>query len=618
MRSLVATASVAACLLAPVSGSSHAAPPRTLAIRALNGSGNNLRHPNWGAAGIPYLRVAAPNYADGIGRMVSGPNARYISNRIFNDLGQNLFSENDVSQLGWTWAQFIDHTIGLRDETPGESAPIAFDAQDHLERFRDDLGSIPFARTPAAPGTGVTSPRQQINTVNSYIDAWNVYGGSEQRLAWLRDGARLLLPGGYLPTRDARGDASSAPVMDIFGAQTGGADTIVAGDVRANENMALTAMQTLFAREHDRIVSLLPRSLPTEARFQIARRVVGAEEQYITYTQFLPALGVRLAPYTGYKPDVNPGATDEFATVGFRGHSMIHGEIEPLAAAGRYTVAQLDAFRAEGVAVEPQGARVKLSIPLDLAFGNPALLRVVGLGPTLAGLAGEREYRNDEQIDNQLRSVLFEVPKPGATDPNACLDGPSPSCFDGVVDLAAIDIQRGRDHGMPLYNAMRRAYGLAPKRSFTAITGESTDTFPAGLGIDSPAILDFTQLRDADGKVVPLGSAQAEEDAVTGTRRTTLAARLRAIYGSVDRVDAFVGMMSEAHVPRTEFGELQLAMWKKQFEALRDGDRFFYGNDPYLDTIRRTYGIDYRQTLGTLIERDAGVRVQREVFKAPA
>src|SRR5207245_4562953 len=223
---------------------------------------------------------------------------------------------------------------------------------------------------------------------------------------WLRDGARLLLPAGYLPTRNARGDASSAPFMDTFGAQTGGSDTIVAGDVRANENVALTALQTLFAREHDRIVSLLPRSLPAETRFEIARRVVGAEEQYITYTQFLPAMGVRLARYTGYKPDVNPGVTDEVATVGFRGHSMIHGEIEPIAAAGTYSAAQLNAFRAEGVLVESQTQSVKLSIPLDLAFGNPALLRAVGLGPTLAGLAGEREYKNDEHIDNQLRSVL--------------------------------------------------------------------------------------------------------------------------------------------------------------------------------------------------------------------
>ncbi len=100
--------------------------------------------------GTPYVRVAKPNFANGAGRMVTGPSPRYISNRIFNDLGQNLFSERNVSQWGWVWGQFLDHTFGLRDERPGESAPIPFDSADSDERFRDDLGKIDFSRTPAA------------------------------------------------------------------------------------------------------------------------------------------------------------------------------------------------------------------------------------------------------------------------------------------------------------------------------------------------------------------------------------------------------------------------------------------------------------------------------------
>ena len=60
-------------------------------------------------------------------------------------------------------------------------------------------------------------------------------------------------------------------------------------------------------------------------------------------------------------------------------------------------------------------------------------------------------------------------------------------------------------------------------------------------------------------------------------------------------------MISEAHLPGAEFGELQLAIWAKQFQALRDGDRFFYGNDPGLSLIKRRLGIDYRHSLGDLI-----------------
>src|SRR5262249_9363362 len=71
--------------------------------RSLDGSGNNQNHSSWGKAGTDYVRVAPANYADGIGQMVSGPSARYISNRIFNDDGQNIFSENEISQWGWAW-----------------------------------------------------------------------------------------------------------------------------------------------------------------------------------------------------------------------------------------------------------------------------------------------------------------------------------------------------------------------------------------------------------------------------------------------------------------------------------------------------------------------------------
>ena len=66
----------------------------------------------------------------------------------------------------------------------------------------------------------------------------------------------------------------------------------------------------------------------------------------------------------------------------------------------------------------------------------------------------------------------------------------------------------------------------------------------------------------------------------------------------------------------TEFGPLQLAIWKKQFEALRDGDRMFYLNDPVLTTIQQSYGIDYRRSLADLVKLDAGVDLQANVFKA--
>src|SRR3954470_22666556 len=181
---IAATALLAPAVASAQSGDVRAAAP----TRSLDGSGNNLAHPTWGQAGAQYLRVAPATYADGIKKPVAGPPTRYVSNRVFNDVAQNLFLENRVSQWGFVWGQFMDHTFGLRQETGGENAPIGFSVRDPLEEFRNDFGAIDFSRTPAAPGTGTRSVRQEINTESSYIDGASVYGNSADRLEWLREG----------------------------------------------------------------------------------------------------------------------------------------------------------------------------------------------------------------------------------------------------------------------------------------------------------------------------------------------------------------------------------------------------------------------------------------------
>jgi hypothetical protein len=588
-------------------------------VASLDGSNNNRQHPEWGQAGTSYPRIAEANYADGASEPVAGPDVRYVSNRIFNDGHQNIFSENRVSQWAWLWGQFIDHDIGLKADVDAGGNPetlnLPFNADDPIETFSNSLGVMPFTRSAATKGTGVDNVRQQTNTISSYINASMVYGSDDARSEWLREGpvdgdlsnngALLLMPDNLLPRRDARGDAASAPAMAADGRLLADPGTgFVAGDVRANENIGLTAVQTLFAREHNRIVKLLPSRLTEEQKFQIARRVVIAEIQNITFNQFLPAVGIRLPQYRGYNPRVDAAVTNEFATVAYRAHSMMHGEME--FESDDVDADDLDAIERQGVeAVKTDEGSTEFTVPLGVAFFNPALFTEIGLGPILAGMGGERQYRNDQMFDNQLRSVLFQVPVENNPD---CLDGDAlPECFKGVLDLAALDIERAREHGMPLYNDLRRAAGLAPKTSFTAITGERTESFPRssrlsrGHEIDDPDSIKFTRLFDADGKVVDPESEDAENEVVTAIPATTVAARLKAIYGSVDKLDAFVGMVAERHVRGTEFGELQLAMWRKQFQALRDGDRFNFGNDDALRWIRQTFGIDFRRSLAQII-----------------
>jgi hypothetical protein len=598
--------------------------------QSLSGVNNNPFSSNAGAANTRYLRIGNARYADGRSQPVTGPNARAVSNRIFNDINVNVFSDRGVTQWGNVWGQFVDHNVGHRDEA-GTVANIPFNAADPMEAFRNTLGVVPFNRSVAAPGTGVNNARQHLNTENSFLDAEAVYGTSDARLDWLRSGsldgnpdnnaATLLTSNNYLPRADVRGNAAAAPTMAVDGRLLSTPSrAVVAGDVRANEQALLTAVQTLFVREHNRIVAALPSSLSQQDRFQLARAVVIAEIQYITYNEFLPAMGVSLPAYRGYDPGLDPSTAHEFATVGYRAHSIIHGEMETDTNVSRYSTATLNALRAQGVEVEVDGADVTIAVPDNLLFFNPNLVEQIQLGPIMAGITGESGYRNDETIDNQLRSILFRIPT--STNPD-CLDGPTlPECFSGVVDLGAIDLERGRDHGMPSYNQMRNAYGLASKTTFTSITGESTDQFPVdplltrGNEVNDPNCLDVIALFDINGRP----TTEEADNATRVVRRCTVAAKLRATYGSVANLDAFTGMMAERHVTGSELGELQLATWRDQFGAARDADRFFYLNDPLQSFIRNNFGVDSRRTLAQVIASNTDLPLNQlpaNVFRIP-
>jgi len=605
------------------------------AIATLDGSGNNEAHPDWGTGGSAYQRLTEANYADGISEPQGGPDPRYVSNRVFSDGHANLFSERGMSQWTWAWGQFVVHNLALRQTSPhgdpaAEPVTVPFAADDPLEEFTTDMEELPFTRSVPAEGTGVDVPREQVNLLASYLDGFALYSGSEDRLEWLLEGevdgdlsdnaATFMLDGGYLPTADFRGDAASAPYMDASGRLMSAPETAqVTGDIRSNQSPSLLALCTLFAREHNRIVADLPRRLTDEAKFQIARRVVVAEIQRITYEEFLPALGVTVPEYEGYDADVEVQVSNEFATIAFRAHSMIHGDFVIKIEEGYYTDEELEALEAAGMEIEvdeEEGA-VEAEVPAGVTFFNPALFDQIGLEAFVHGMSVQTEYNNDALVDNQIRSILNEIPVEGN---NECLDGPElPECFSMVTDLPALDLVRARDHGLPGYNALREAFGLEPAATFTEITGESTERLPEGLTIDSPEIMDFTAFTDAEGNPIAEEAAFADGGAVFGTRVSTLAARLAGVYGDTDSLDAITGMMAEPHLEGSEFGALQNAMWASEFAMLRDGDRFYYENDEALDFIADKYRVRATDTLAELIADNSEIdkdQLQENVFFA--
>jgi hypothetical protein len=297
--------------------------------------------------------------------MVEGPDARFISNRIFNDGGQNIFSEHQLSQWVWVWGQFLDHTFGLRQEKNDETINIPFDADDPLESFTNDLGVLPFTpdRGRARHGEEETfASSEHAETRSSTRRASTAR--LRKRQDWLREGsldgdptnnkATFLLPDGQLPNRGARDDVAGAPEMAIDGGCWRIRPTRRRRRRARQPRTSPDATQTLFAREHNRIVGLLPKSSTEEQKLP-GRAEDRHRRAAVDHVPRIPARAERSGcpRYRGYNANVNATLGERVRTVGYRAHSQIHGEFEVETEAARYSDEQLDGFEAQGIEVEP-------------------------------------------------------------------------------------------------------------------------------------------------------------------------------------------------------------------------------------------------------------------------
>ena len=347
----------------------------------------------------------------------------------------------------------------------------------------------------------------------SYIDGFAIYGGTQSRLEWLRTGPddgnpeeagpTMMLPGGYLPVAGARGDVATAPKMTEEGALTP-EDAVIGGDVRTNENAALDAVTTLFDREHNRIVSELPESLTAEQKFQIARRVVEAEIQYVTYKAFLPAVGVTSPDTRATTPPSTPRSATNSQPSATAPHSMVDGEEEIVVPTGAYSPEQLagdPGTRHQGRTLEHRQApwRVAGHQPerglLQPRRGSGRRARQL-----LAGLSQTPDYRNDEQIDNALRSVLFETPGSPERTPAQCFEQPQLSgCFSGSSTSARSTSSAGATTGSPATRSCVKPSAWVSPAPSTSSPETKPKNFRQGRNIETPAIMNFTTLTDRKG-----------------------------------------------------------------------------------------------------------------------
>ncbi|KAH9628118.1 hypothetical protein HF086_018334 [Spodoptera exigua] len=447
--------------------------------RSIGGECNNPSYSTWGAVLTGFERLLPPDYSDGknfdvlcailelldknaidttwaIKTAKSGvplPSARTVSSALVLE-GSHPNPTHNLMFM--QFGQFIAHDISAgvvftaddgtaisccmndgEDFLPPElthfaCAPIAIDPDDQFYgQFRRKC--INFVRTQIAPAHDCSvGYAKQMNGASHYPDLSHLYGSTEEKLSSLRDSGGLLKVfndyGRDLPPLTKRKECLSTKE---------GAACFESGDNHGNQIISLTVLHTIFTREHNRLARALSALNPDwdeDRVFWETRRILQAQFQHIIYNEWLPLLlgsqiikTFALSPSEGYSssydPNANPSLSAEFSTAAMRfGHSVVDGRITlPSPNMG--------------------GIYETISIP-ELMF-QPSRMRLRHfLDRLLIGLSTQPMQIVDPYVTEGLSRYMFHGGNPYG------------------VDLAAINIQRGRDHGVQSYNQYRKLIGL--------------------------------------------------------------------------------------------------------------------------------------------------------------
>ncbi|XP_034944630.1 chorion peroxidase-like [Chelonus insularis] len=526
----------------------------SLKYRTADGSCNNFKHPWWGSAMSTMQRFLDPFYDDGIETIRKSkhnnplPSPRDVSSTIHRDKDIPLAS---LTHMLMQWGQFIDHDMIATAQSKGfqgsfpqccrnsgtefqrpelmhpDCLPIPVSPDDEFfKQFR--VRCLEFVRSGPAPRNDCGfGPREQLSQVSSFLDGSMIYSSNIHHSDSLRLFRNGLLQYGKL--------ASQKPILprgelnDLCRRGSLSTNCFKAGDARLSEQPALTSLHVIFLRLHNKIAMELTALNPhwnDERLFQESRKIVGAVIQHITYHEFLPiVLGStimkifglelkRTGYYDGYDPTINPTIANSFATAAYRfGHSLV----------------QRGFFRYDN-----QHKIIFQNVTIHQEFNNRVDLHSAGsVDRLLLGLVNQPSQRRDEFITSELTNHLFQLPS-----------------FPFGMDLASINIQRGRDHGLPPYVYWRKPCGLS-------------------------SILTWQDLE----------------------RSTSFetAKKFRKIYSDVEDIDLFPAGLAEKPVPGGLVGPTFACIIAQQFSNLRKGDRFWYENGAFqnsfsplqLDRIRR-------------------------------
>ncbi|XP_012861215.1 eosinophil peroxidase [Echinops telfairi] len=546
--------------------------------RTITGRCNNKKRPWLGSSNRALARWLPAQYEDGRSRpfgwtpckRLNGfplPLVREVSNLIVRFPSERLASDSHRTLMFMQWGQFIDHDLDFTPESPARVAfsggvdcektcaqlppcfPIKVPPND--PRIKNQSDCIPFFRSAPSCPQDKNAVRNQINALTSFVDASMVYGSQVDLALRLRNKTNHL---GLLAVnqqfrdqgRDLLPFGNERPDPCLLTNRSARIPCFLAGDSRSSETPMLAALHTLFMREHNRLAAQLKCLNPQwtgDKLYYEARKIVGAMMQIITYRDFLPlVLGKdrakrTLGSYKGYCPNVDPRVANVF-TLAFRfGHTML----QPL-------VYRLDSrYQASG-----PGSCVPLSSSF---FASWQVVYEGGIDPLLRGLMATpaKLNRQDSMLVGELRDRLFrQVKRIG-------------------LDLAALNMQRSRDHGLPGYNAWRRFCGLSQ---------------PGNLAQLSQVL-----------------------------KNKVLARKFLRLYGTPDNIDIWIGAIAEPLLPGARVGPLLACLFEKQFSNLRDGDRFWWEKQGVFTKRQRT--ALQQVSLSRIVCDNTGITtISRDIFRA--
>ncbi|XP_011500916.1 PREDICTED: peroxidase-like [Ceratosolen solmsi marchali] len=498
--------------------------------RTYDGSCNNIQNPKWGSAFTGYGRLLFPQYADGIQmpRKEQGvrglPNPRAVS--------VSLASQCDKVDVSRTlalmqWSQFVSHDIAY---TPVRKMiwtgkPISCcrsDDQWPLPRYiHPDCQAISVAendpiygkfrvrclnyvRSLAALRSDCSfGPAEQMNQVSHFLDGSTIYGSTLALAYKLR-----AYKGGLLRTNTIK-NREYLPITELASNSLCKLkNCYLSGDERVNAEPQLAVMHTIWVREHNRVARELAKINPKwsdESLYQEVRRIIIAEIQHITYKEWLPLLignhylrAVGLGITTNYSNSAyssssDPSISNEVATAVLRFHESLKQGI---------------------LRISDNDRNIISSMNLSDYFYKP---RSIEINDTFDGLINSLTTQISQQMDLHLISDLTnQLYKTNGTI---------------GLDQISIDIQRGRDHGLPGYNDYRKHCGLRKAKTF--------DDF-----------LDY----------IPIETVM----------------KLKDLYKRPDDVDLVIGGMAESSVDDAILGPTFRCLISRQFLKIRRTDRFFY------------------------------------------